>query len=107
MKAYLILFTILFFLLALDFPSILDEANEKVSCCYQKGGVACNLGSDSDHSVICANGYRESNCQYVSQCLVPNTNKNQPQQVLAAVTERYPKQKKASGFTKFKRMLGF
>lgn len=68
----------------------LGTANATTGACSGHGGVACNLGADTDGSVICLDGWRGSSVKYINmkdQCaseyIEPDTN---PQEIFSDVT---------------------
>lgn len=64
------------FLVALTISLVLTASTTVVcagsGCCSRHGGVNCSAGRDTDGSVICNDGWRDSSCDYISSCPLSN-----------------------------------
>ena len=71
-KFYLLLFTTILLSSILTF-----SINATSGCCSHHGGVNCSAGADSDGSVICNDGWKDSSCSYGSMgCELSSRSRN-------------------------------
>ncbi len=73
LKLCLFYSTVMLLLFTLSF-----SVNATSGCCSGHGGVNCDAGPDSDGSVICNDGWKDSSCSYssMSKCALPSKSSN-------------------------------